>query len=137
MKRRLAREIAFCLVFEKDFMKELDCKTIYNTALQYFDNDEIDSEPYIWSTFAGVFDKVEVIDEQIALFSEKWESDRISRVSRAILRLAIYEVLFAEDVPAKIAANEAVELAKKYDDDKAFSFINGVLAKVISTNNAE
>jgi transcription antitermination factor NusB len=71
------------------------------------------------------------IDALIEMASSNWASDRISRVSKALLRLAVYELKYAEDIPVKIAVNEAVELAKKYDDEKAFSFINGVLAKVV------
>ena len=130
MKRREAREIAFCLIFEKDFMRELSCKEIYESALSYFGNEEIEKEPYIFSTFNGVYENIEDIDNHIAEASRNWSSERISRVSKAILRLAVYEIKYVEDIPVKIAVNEAVEIAKKYDDEKAFSFINGVLAKV-------
>ena len=130
MKRREAREIAFCLIFEKDFMKDMSCTDVYNNALIYLDYNEIDSEPYILSTFKGVYENIEDIDTLINNSSSNWESDRISRVSKAILRLATYELKYAEDIPVKIAVNEAVELAKKFDDEKAFSFINGVLAKI-------
>lgn len=130
MKRREAREIAFCLIFEKDFIPEKSCKEIYDTALVYFESSDIDSEPYIYSTFSGVFEHLDDIDALIEMASSNWASDRISRVSKALLRLAVYELKYAEDIPVKIAVNEAVELAKKYDDDKAFSFINGVLAKI-------
>lgn len=137
MKRREAREIAFCLIFEKDFMSELSCKEIYNTALTYFDADAIESEPYIYSTFSGVFEHIEDIDSLISDASANWEKERISRVSRAILRLAVYEIKYVPDIPVKIAVNEAVEIAKKYDDDKAYSFVNGVLAKVAVTVGAD
>jgi len=130
MKRREAREIAFCLIFEKDFVMEKSCKEIYNSALLYFESKDIEGEPYIFSTFSGVFDHLEDIDALIEMASSNWASERISRVSRALLRLAVYELKYAVDIPVKIAVNEAIELAKKYDDDKAFSFINGVLAKV-------
>lgn len=130
MKRREAREIAFCLIFEKDFMNELSCKEIYNTALTYFDAEAIENEPYIYSTFCGVYDNIDDIDSLISDASANWEKERISRVSKAILRLAVYEIKYVPDIPVKIAVNEAVEIAKKYDDDKAYSFVNGVLAKV-------
>ena len=137
MKRREAREIVFCLIFEKDFNKDVSCKELYNTALSYFDNSDIENEPYIFSTFNGVFENIDDIDSIISDSSANWESDRISRVSKAILRLAVYEVKYAADIPSKIAANEAVELAKKFDEDKAFSFINGVLAKVITDHGTD
>lgn len=130
MKRREARELAFCLIFEKDFMKEVSCKEIYNSALNLFDNEGVEDEPYIYSTFSGVYDNIEEIDSLINEASSNWDKERISRVSRAILRLAVYEMKYAEDIPLKIAVNEAVEIAKKFDDEKAFSFINGVLAKI-------
>lgn len=130
MKRREAREIAFCLIFEKDFAKDSSCKEIYNAALTLFDTDEIEKEPYIFSTFSGVYDHIEDIDNLITDASMNWEKERISRVSRAILRLAVYELKYVDDIPVKIAVNEAVEIAKKYDDEKAYSFVNGVLAKI-------
>ena len=133
MKRREAREIAFCLIFEKDFMPEMTCSEIYSTALVYFENKEIEKEPYIFETFNGVYSNLEDIDSLIDSSSANWKSERISRVSKAILRLATYEIKYVEDIPVKIAVNEAVELAKKYDDEKAFSFINGVLAKIALT----
>ena len=67
------------------------------------------------------------IDALLNRHAKGWRTDRLSRVSRAVLRLGTYEVVFAEKIPAPIAINEAVELAKKYDDPKARAFINGVL----------
>lgn len=133
MKRREAREITFCLIFEKDFMPEASCSEIYSSALDYFENSEIEKEEYIFSTFNGVFENIGEIDSLISSSSANWKSERISRVSKAILRLATYEIKYVDDIPVKIAVNEAVELAKKYDDEKAFTFINGVLAKIALT----
>ena len=137
MKRREAREIAFCLIFEKDFSKESTCKDIFNTALSYFENDEVAKDTYIFSTFSGVYENIDDIDALINESSSNWDKERISRVSRAILRLATFEIKYVDDIPVKITVNEAVELAKKYDDDKAFSFINGVLAKIALTLGSE
>ena len=67
------------------------------------------------------------IDALLSRHAKGWRTDRLSRISRAVLRLGTYEVVFAEKIPAPIAINEAVELAKKYDDPKARAFINGVL----------
>ncbi len=131
MKRREARETVFCLIFEKGFLSEVPCNEIYDNALSYFDSDAIEKEPYVKNTFYSVFEHIEEIDALIDSSLANWDKDRISRVSRAILRLAVYEIKYAADIPTRIAVNEAVEIAKKYDDDKAFSFINGVLAKVI------
>ena len=130
MKRREAREIAFYLTFEKDFMKEDSCKDIYDKAIVCLDKPEISDDPYIYSTFVGVFNHLEEIDSMIEEASANWETERISRVSKAIIRLAAYEIIYVPDIPVKIAVNEAVEISKKFDDEKAFSFINGVLAKI-------
>ena len=71
-----------------------------------------------------------MIEECIEKALVGWSRDRISLSSIAILRLATYELMFMEDIPAKVSINEGIELAKRYDDDKAYSFVNGVLNKV-------
>lgn len=133
MKRREAREITFCLIFEKDFRNDASCLEVLDSAVKYFETDDIINDKYIVSTFNGVFNNIELIDNLIAEASSNWETERISRVSKAILRLATYELKFSDDIPVKIAVNEAVELSKKYDEEKAFSFVNGVLAKIALT----
>ena len=77
--------------------------------------------------YYAIMEKISVIDALLGRHAKGWRTDRLSRVSRAILRLGAYEVVFAEKIPAPVAINEAVELAKKYDDPKARAFINGVL----------
>ena len=77
-----------------------------------------------------MYDRVDELDAEINEASQNWDSDRISRVSRAILRLALYEIRYEDDIPTKISVNEAIELAKTYDDEKAFSFVNGVLGRL-------
>ena len=70
------------------------------------------------------------LDELISAHAVGWKSERLSKVSRAIMRLCIYEMLYSDDVPASVAINEALEIAKIYDHDKAPSFINGVVNAV-------
>ena len=72
----------------------------------------------------------QILDEAVEKNSTGWKKERISPVSMAILRLACYEIMFMEDIPARVSINEAVELAKKYDDEKSYSFVNGVLNAV-------
>ena len=133
MKRRDARQVVFALVFDKDFNPDVTCHEILTNAIDCNQIEGYDGDPYISRVFTGVYDKLDELDADINEASQNWNSERISRVSRAILRLALYEIRYEEDVPTKIAVNEAIELAKKYDEEKAFSFINGVLGK-LATN---
>ena len=73
---------------------------------------------------------MKVIDEAIEKSLIGWKSKRLSFVSRAVLRLAVYEMMFIPDIPAKVSINEAIELSKKYDDEKAYMLVNGSLNAV-------
>lgn len=82
---------------------------------------------YIDSVVAGVANRAEELNAQIQKFSIGWDISRISRLTRCVMQLAIYEILYAEDVPTGVAISEAVNLAKKYDGDDTGSFVNGIL----------
>lgn len=111
------------MVYELEFNREYNVDEIYDNAIE---EREIEENDYIRDTFYGVAGKLEEIDALIADKSQGWNLDRISRVSRAAMRLCIYEIKWTE-TPYNIAINEAVELVKKYDDVKAKGFVNGVL----------
>ncbi len=134
MNRTEARCEAFKLVFQitahKDSYPEVvDIFKKDNASLEKTDKKQYN---YIVSTANGVFDKMNVLDDMIDKnLKQGWKIDRMSKVSLAILRLAIYEILFIDDIPSKVSANEAVELAKEYDIDEAPAFVNGVLSSVI------
>ncbi len=124
MNRRAAREHAFKLVYELSVQKEkLTEELIADTSV----NQEFKPDVYIRSVVNGVADKADELDELISANSVGWKLQRLSGVSLAIMRLAVYEMLYLEDVPFNVAINEAVELAKKYDHEKAPKFINGIL----------
>ncbi len=127
MKRRLAREYAFKLIYEKGVQTDKDCMALIDdtAAEQEFEPDE-----YIKAVIVGVFERLDEIDALITECSQKWRLERISLASLSIMRLAVYEMLYVDDVPFVVAINEAVELAKKYDDDKSPKFINGILNAV-------
>ena len=127
MKRTLARENTFILIFEKLCRSEDTAEEIFRMAtetrgLQYDD--------YVKQVFFGTVTNAMLIEELIEKYSVGWTKDRISPVSGAIIRLGIYELLFMEDIPSRVTINEAIELAKKYDDEKSYSFVNGVLNAV-------
>lgn len=124
MNRKTARENAFILLFE------LACKND-ETAEEIFDKAtnvrELECDSYVKQVFFGVNENIKIINECIDKCIVGWKSKRLSIVSQAILRLAIYELMFIEDIPAKVSINEGIELSKKFDDEKAFMLINGAL----------
>ncbi len=128
--RREARQEAFKLIFElNQHMDELEF--LFDNLCS--ENPEANSAmPYIRETVTGVLNRY---DELIGIICENllkgWTVDRISKTSRAILMLAIYEIKYADDVPDKVAINEAVELAKTFDEPQNAAFVNGVLAGVL------
>lgn len=128
LTRREAREAALGLIYEKDFGACDDDGTLLALACE---NREIpENNKYINAVFFGVCEHMEEIDALIACHSVGWRTERLTRVSRAILRLAVYELKYMDDIPANVTINEAVELAKKYDDERAKPFINGILNAV-------
>jgi len=92
---------------------------------------EEDDKDFIVSEVEGTRAHMEEIDQVIGECAKGWNTDRMSKVDLAILRLAVYELRFSEDTPVGVAINEAVELAKKFSSDEAPGFINGILGKVV------
>ena len=129
MNRKRSREIAMELLFGMTLSKNTLEETIetfledYEMKLNTIDLD------YIKKVLLKVEENRENIDKKIEDLLTKWKLDRISKVNLSILRLAIGEMLYIEDVPEKVAINEAIEMTKKYSDEKSVSFINGVLDK--------
>ena len=132
MTRSEMREHVFKLIFRVPFH---DKNELREQIDYYFDGltdvNEKDYE-YIKNKALLVCELSDDIDEKINLVSEGWPVDRIGKAELAIMRLAVYEMLYDDDIPVNVAINEAVELAKSYgSDDKAASFVNGVLAKLV------
>lgn len=127
MKRREAREIVLSLLFETEFKDGEQIEEIYELSA---DNREIPEDEYIKRAYFGVFENKEKIDALIEKSSHGWRTARLTKLSRSIMRLAIYEMLFEEKIPSSVSINEAIELTKKYDDPKAKGFVNGVLNSV-------
>ena len=126
MTRKQAREEAFILVFEKEFNNN-STDEILETAKEVRD---LEPDEYISRVFSGVYDNIEEIDGIISENSVGWSIKRISKTALCILRLAIYEILFEDEIPVSVSINEAVDLAKKYGTAEGAPFVNGVLGSV-------
>lgn len=129
MKRKRSREIAMELLFSMEISKNSYEQTIESFIENYeMDLKTIDLE-YIKEVMKSVIDYKEEIDEIIKNSLINWTIERVSKVNLIIVRLAIAEMLYIDDVPEVVAINEAIELTKKYSDDKSVSFVNGALDK--------
>lgn len=131
MNRSAKRELAFKLIYSLEIQKKSDKETI-DLFIENNCNKDEDTKQYITKTVEGIIKNKDIIEEKIAKNLKKdWTINRISKIELAILKLAIYEIKYEEEIPFKVSINEAVELAKKYGEDQSSSFINGVLANII------
>lgn len=130
MSRREAREHVMKLLFQKEFVEENEYE---EQVLNYLKRYEISekNQPFILKEYNGTVQYQEEIDTIIAKSSKNWKTNRMAKLDLTILRLAVYEMYYADDIPNNVAINEAVELAKKYSGDEAPAFINGLLGNVI------
>lgn len=130
MGRKKARDNAFKCVYQLSFIQDDDLNKVLEVCYDENENDEEEKE-YIKSVLFGVNENKEKIDEIILSKLKNWSMDRIAKIDLAILRLAIYEIKYVQNIPSKVTANEAVELAKTYGNNDSKSFVNGVIAKII------
>lgn len=126
MTRSEAREQAFILIFEKAFNTDVPLGELYELAVE---SEIAQQDAFTQALACGVCEKQAEIDSVIEKYSVGWKIARISKVALAVLRLAVYEILYT-DVPVGVAINEAVELSKKYASKEDCSFVNGVLGSV-------
>ena len=139
MTRGNARELAIHLIYGRNFTGE-EPRQVVSTRLdkEYYpqlsaENDVYADRPsraqmaYIDTVVSGVANREEDLNATIQKFSIGWDVSRISRLARSVMQLAIFEILYVEDVPTGVAVSEAVRLAKKYDGDDTGSFVNGIL----------
>ncbi len=132
MTRRLLRECVFKLLFQADFHNEDDFKQQIEQFASFDEDEKISDEDAsgIKSRALNIYDKIESIDKLLDEISTGWKVSRMGKADLTILRLAVYEIKYDENVPTSVAINEAVELAKKYGQDASSSFVNGILSKV-------
>ena len=149
MSRKAAREMAFHAIYEYSFnarrladicTQKTDYETGHDLAgfvRAYKKPLEPQHEQYLKDILENIEQRLPEIDALIEKYANNWNLGRISRVTMAILRLSIFELLCRLDIPPKVSVNEAVDMAKKYDTDEAPQFINGILASVIANEAAE
>lgn len=131
----MARQVAFQTLFQIDLAGS-SLETALEQRLQDVNLTE-ENEDYVRTVVQGVMQQRRALDAQISAVSQGWEVHRLGFVDRNILRLAIFEIVFMDEIPARVAANEAVELAKKFGDDESPRFINGLLGTVIREGGFE
>ncbi|MDO4536250.1 MAG: transcription antitermination factor NusB [Clostridium perfringens] len=130
MNRAKSREYLLQLVYQMEITGDTPLET-FNSFMEDNEDkkDNLDLE-YIRLALEGIKINKEVIDNKIKEQLVNWKLNRVSKVNLAILEIAVYEILFKEDIPEKVSINEAIEICKKYSEDKSVAFINGVLDKI-------
>ena len=131
MRREDIREQTMQLIFQMDVAKDFD----YSKLSVLEENSKILTKKQAITTLEAVRDHIENIDATISANIDNWNFDRIAKVDLAVLRTAVAEILYVDDIPLSVSINEAVNLSKKFGDDKSYAFVNSVLSK-ISKNNA-
>lgn len=149
MTRANARELAVHLIYGRDFTGEEPEQVVsVRLAKEYYaklsEENEVYAErpsraqiAYLDKVVSGVANREEELNAKIQNFSIGWDISRISRLTRSIMQLAIFETLYVDDVPTGVAVSEAVRLAKKYDGDDTGSFVNGILGSFARSLSAE
>lgn len=131
MTRREMREHTFRLLFLKEFYNDEDLKDQVGLYLEEFEDMPEEVKEELRTRAGQIYVRVGELDDRINDVAEGWKTRRMGKVDLTLIRLALYEILHDDDVPEKVAINEAVELAKKFGGDDSPSFINGVLGKLV------
>ena len=129
MSRRELREQLFKLLFRIEFNTEEEMPQQEEFFLEEEEIVRENDRKQLDAKFHNVLDKLSDIDRELNEKVSGWDTSRMGKVDLTILRLAVYEIEYDEDIPTGVAINEAVELAKKFGQDSSASFVNGVLAK--------
>ena len=129
--RSKARKRALDFLYEAD-IKNVSAKDLFATR----GATELSQEPYVGEVIQGVSEHIGKIDELIITYAQGWDMDRMPPIDRNILRIALYEILWGNDIPNQVAADEAVELGKSLSTDESASYINGVIGRIIKIKDS-
>ena len=128
--RRKSRELALQFFYGHDFqVRSCDAQAVAMELEEFIANFETKEKtvPYATQIIEGLCAHIQEIDELLVKHAQNWRIERMSVVDRNVLRIAAYEMLYSDDVPAQVAINEALEIAKRYSTPDAVSFVNGIL----------
>jgi len=120
-----------------DFLYEADIKNV--SANELFSKrgaSELSQEPYVGEVISGVTEHIGKIDELIMTYAQGWDMDRMPPIDRNILRIALFEILWGNEIPIEVAADEAVVLGKSLSTDESSAYINGVLGRIIKIKDS-
>ncbi|MBW8382873.1 MAG: transcription antitermination factor NusB [Youngiibacter sp.] len=130
MMRKRSREIAMEIVYQST-INDNDPKELVEDYFEEYGESEEADRGYISMIVSGVMEKREELDALIEANLVKWKLSRVSKINLSILRVALYEMKYVEDIPHNVSINEAVEISKKYSDEQSAAFINGILDKIV------
>ena len=130
LNRRKERELVFQMLFAAQFSPDVETPELYETLVRECEEEGAEKSEYVKTVFCGARDYAPIAMEKIASAAKGWKLERFSKTTLAILLLAVYEMDKVDQVPQKIAINEAVELSKRFDDEKSRKFINGILGSL-------
>jgi len=139
-RRTLARELALQSLYQVDVSATTETPIRRAEELDAFlqeNSQDIEVRAYARTLIHGAMEMQEALDRRIALVAENWKLNRIASIDRCILRLALYELLESDDVPPKVAINEAIEMAKRFSTSQSGGFVNGVLDRAYRQMVAE
>ncbi|WP_026475873.1 transcription antitermination factor NusB [Alkaliphilus transvaalensis] len=131
MNRKLAREFCMKMMFQMSIHNNYDLNIIKGHLDEEVEVIEVQQMDYIQELLKVVTENRQQLDDIIVEFSKGWKLDRIAKVDLAILRIALGEILFMENIPFAVSINEAIELAKKYSTHESANFINGILGRYV------
>ena len=133
MTKKRTRENLYLMLFQAEFHQEQDLMEQADLFLESLEGKDATQEAKeaLKERYQSVLGHLAQIDEKIGQKAEGWSFSRLPKADLSVMRLAVYEILYDEDVPDGVAINEAVELAKRYGGDKSYRFVNGVLASVV------
>lgn len=130
MTRREIRELIFKMVFRVEFHNEEEIPEQLRLFMDELDTADDNDRAYIEHKVEDILAHLPEIDETINSSATNWKTSRMAKVELTLIRVAVYEIKYEEDVPTGVAINEAVELAKEYGEDNSSAFVNGVLARI-------
>jgi len=127
-RRRKSRESALQVLYQLNITKQDATTALARFQEHFLPNEEVDD--FLKRLVLGVLENLPQLDRLIEQYSENWRLDRINTIDRNILRMALFELLYCEEIPPKVTINEAIDLGKRFGSEDSGSFINGILDRI-------